>query len=84
MRIERSITTISWSPSDLLEGMGKVATRMKMAHHDPPPPDSLERTSTPRSTTSARPTASGSRTSRAPSSTSRTAGSPDSGTAVAA
>jgi hypothetical protein len=41
MRIERSITTISWIPSDLLEGMGKVATRMKMAHHDPPPPDSL-------------------------------------------
>ncbi len=28
-------------PSDLLEGMGKIATRMKMAHHDPPPPDSL-------------------------------------------
>ena len=41
MRIERSIATISWIPSDLLEGMGKAATRMKMAHHDPPPPDSL-------------------------------------------
>lgn len=41
MRIERSITTVSWIPSDLLEGMGKVATRMKLAHHDPPPPDSL-------------------------------------------
>ena len=41
MRIERSISTISWIPSDLLEGMGKMATRMKMAHHDPPPPDSL-------------------------------------------
>jgi hypothetical protein len=41
MRIERSITTVSWIPSDLLEGMGKIATRMKMAHHDPPPPDSL-------------------------------------------
>jgi Cyclic nucleotide-binding domain len=41
MRIERSITTVSWIPSDLLEGMGKMATRMKMAHHDPPPPDSL-------------------------------------------
>jgi hypothetical protein len=39
MRIERSITTVSWIPSDLLEGMGKIATRMKMAHHDPPPPD---------------------------------------------
>lgn len=41
MRIERSINTVSWIPSDLLEGMGKLATRMKMAHHDPPPPDSL-------------------------------------------
>lgn len=41
MRIERSITTVSWIPSDLLEGMGKIATRMKMAHHDPPPPDHL-------------------------------------------
>ncbi len=41
MRIERSITTVSWIPSDLLEGMGKMAIRMKMAHHDPPPPHSL-------------------------------------------
>jgi cyclic nucleotide-binding protein len=41
MRIERSINTVSWIPSDLLGGMGKIATRMKMAHHDPPPPISL-------------------------------------------
>lgn len=41
MRIERSITTVSWIPSDLLEGMGKIATRMKMAHNDAPPPDPL-------------------------------------------
>jgi hypothetical protein len=41
MRIERSIATVSWIPSDLLEGMGKAATRMKLAHHDPPPPDDL-------------------------------------------
>jgi hypothetical protein len=41
MRIERSISTVSWIPSDLLEGMGKLATRMKLAHHDPPPPNSL-------------------------------------------
>jgi Cyclic nucleotide-binding domain len=41
MRIERSINTVSWIPSDLLEGMGKMATRMKLAHHDPPPPDVL-------------------------------------------
>ncbi len=41
MRIERSVTTVSWIPSDLLEGMGRAATRMKLAHHDPPPPDHL-------------------------------------------
>ncbi len=41
MRIERSITTVSWIPSDLMEGLGKMATRMKMAHDDQPPPDSL-------------------------------------------
>ncbi|MEO7369230.1 MAG: hypothetical protein ABIZ69_00100, partial [Ilumatobacteraceae bacterium] len=41
MRIERSINTVSWIPSDLMEGMGKMATRMKMAHDDPPPPDAL-------------------------------------------
>ncbi len=41
MRIERSITTVSWIPSDLMEGMGKMATRMKLAHHDQPPPDGL-------------------------------------------
>ncbi len=41
MRIERSVTTVSWIPSDLLEGMGKIATRMNLAHHDPPPPDPL-------------------------------------------
>ena len=41
MRIEHTIATLSWIPSDLLEGMGKAATRMKLAHHDPPPPDSL-------------------------------------------
>ena len=40
-RYERSINTVSWIPSDLLEGMGKLATRMKMARQDPPPPDPL-------------------------------------------
>jgi hypothetical protein len=41
MRFERSITTVSWIPSDLLEGMGKMAERMRLAHHDAPPPDVL-------------------------------------------
>lgn len=41
MRIERSITTISWIPSDSLTGMLKVGEAIKMAHPDSPPPDTL-------------------------------------------
>jgi hypothetical protein len=41
MRIERCVSTISWIPSDLLEGTGRLATRLKLARHDPPPPDRL-------------------------------------------
>ena len=41
MRIEHSIITVSWIPSDLMEGMGEMATRMKLAHYDQPPPDEL-------------------------------------------
>ena len=41
MRIEPASPSVSWIPSDLIEGMGKMATRMKLAHHDPPPPDAL-------------------------------------------
>lgn len=32
---------MSWIPSDLLGGMGRIATRMKVAHHDQPPSDTL-------------------------------------------
>jgi len=41
MRIERSITTISWIPSDSLSGMLKVGEAMKVAHPDFPPPAAL-------------------------------------------
>jgi len=41
MRIEHSISMVSWIPADPSEGMGDVATRMKMAHHDPPQRDPL-------------------------------------------
>jgi hypothetical protein len=41
MRIERSLTTISWIPSDSLKGMLKVGETLKVAHHDAPPPDTL-------------------------------------------
>jgi hypothetical protein len=41
MRIERSITTVSWIPSDSLSGMLKMGETLKVAHHDAPPPDTL-------------------------------------------
>jgi hypothetical protein len=41
MRIERSITTVSWIPSDSLSGMLKAGETMKVTHPDAPPPDSL-------------------------------------------
>ncbi|MEO8265272.1 MAG: hypothetical protein ABI706_07130 [Ilumatobacteraceae bacterium] len=41
MRIERSSNTVSWVSSDLMEGMGKMATRVKMAHDHRAPRDAL-------------------------------------------
>ncbi len=41
MRIGASVTTVSWIPSDLLEGVGRLGTRLHMAHHGQPPPDDL-------------------------------------------
>lgn len=42
MRIESSITSISWIPSEAIEGlMTKLPFEMGMAHYDDPPPDVL-------------------------------------------
>ena len=41
MRIEHSATSISWIPSTSMTGMGKVATKVGVAHDDAPPPDAL-------------------------------------------
>jgi Cyclic nucleotide-binding domain len=41
MRIERTITTVSWIPSDSLSGLLKAPEVMRVAHHDQPPPDQL-------------------------------------------
>src|SRR5258708_39382142 len=45
MRIESSVTSISWIPSEAIEGMTKMPFEMGMAHYDPAPPvviDDLE------------------------------------------
>jgi hypothetical protein len=41
MRIEKSITTVSWIPSDSLSGLLKAPEMLRVAHNDQPPPDSL-------------------------------------------
>jgi hypothetical protein len=41
MRYERTVTSISWIPSDALVGMAKLGTKLGIAHHDDPPPDHI-------------------------------------------
>ncbi|MDQ1425668.1 MAG: hypothetical protein QOD72_3166 [Acidimicrobiaceae bacterium] len=41
MRIEHSVVTVSWIPSDMLAGIGRMGTALHVAHNDPPPPDTL-------------------------------------------
>jgi hypothetical protein len=42
MRIESSITALSWIPSEAIKGMTRLPFDMGMAHYDPPPPDVLD------------------------------------------
>jgi Cyclic nucleotide-binding domain len=42
MRIESSVTAISWIPSDAVKGMPKIPFDVGMAHYDEPPPDTLD------------------------------------------
>jgi hypothetical protein len=41
MRVEGSVTAISWIPSAAIEGMPKLPFEMGMGHYDEPPPDRL-------------------------------------------
>ena len=43
MRIESSVTSLSWIPLGAMEGAGsELAFRFGIAHYDPPPPEVLE------------------------------------------
>jgi hypothetical protein len=42
MRIESSVTSVSWIPSEAIEGMGKLAIDAGVAHYDAPLPDQLK------------------------------------------
>jgi hypothetical protein len=42
MRIEKSVTSITWIPSEAISGMPKLPFEMGVAHYDAPPPDTIE------------------------------------------
>jgi hypothetical protein len=42
MRIESSVTAISWIPSEAVEGLPKLPFSLGAAHYDDPPPDTIE------------------------------------------
>jgi hypothetical protein len=39
MRIESSVTAISWIPSEAIEGLPKIPFDLGIGHYDEPPPD---------------------------------------------
>ncbi|HET6746393.1 MAG TPA: cyclic nucleotide-binding domain-containing protein [Candidatus Limnocylindria bacterium] len=41
MRIESSVTAISWIPSEAIEGPSKLPFEFGVTHYDPPPPDEI-------------------------------------------
>jgi len=42
MRIEASVTSISWIPSEAIHGMTKLPFAFGVAHYDDPPPDQID------------------------------------------
>jgi Cyclic nucleotide-binding domain len=42
MRIESSVTAVTWIPSEAIEGMPKLPFELGVAHYDDPPPDTIE------------------------------------------
>ena len=41
MRLERSVTAISWIPSEAIQGLPKLPFELGIGHYDSPPPDRL-------------------------------------------
>jgi len=42
MRIESSVTAVSWIPSEAVEGLPKIPFTLGVAHYDDPPPDVID------------------------------------------
>ncbi len=38
MRIESSVTSVSWIPSEAIEGLPKLPFELGIGHYDEPPP----------------------------------------------
>ena len=41
-RVESSVTSLTWIPSEAIEGMPKLPFELGVAHYDDPPPDRIE------------------------------------------
>jgi hypothetical protein len=41
MRIEKSVTSVTWIPSEAIEGMPKLPFELGITHYDDPPPDRI-------------------------------------------
>ena len=41
MRVEKSVTAVTWIPSEAIEGMPKLPFELGITHYDDPPPDRL-------------------------------------------
>jgi Cyclic nucleotide-binding domain len=41
MRIEKSVTAVTWIPSEAIEGLPKLPFELGITHYDSPPPDGL-------------------------------------------
>ncbi len=42
MRIESSVTSVSWIPSEAIEGIAKLPFKVGLTHYDEPPPDVID------------------------------------------
>jgi hypothetical protein len=42
MRIQSSVTSISWIPSEAVEGLPSLPFTLGVAHYDYPPPDRID------------------------------------------
>src|SRR5918999_6553099 len=43
MRIASSVTSLTWIPSEAIEGMPKLPFELGITHYDDPPPDRIEK-----------------------------------------